>query len=215
MSSLGAKVESFIPSRQDQGYGLNLKMINEINSKNIRLIVTVDNGISAFDAIKRSNDLGIDLIITDHHKIPTIKYKYHSLLHPERTPINSPYKYLAGVGIAYILIRHFSLRRVYSLSQLRNLSRFLSCYEIKYKQLKQMVESPDKAAIGQSFFSQTMGIGKLGCIIDLSKKRQNNSIASEFSKTIAILLATDNSKIENEVKKEIIDLCSSFPIYGN
>ena len=106
LSSLGAKVESFIPSRQDQGYGLNLKMINEINSKNIRLIITVDNGISAFDAIKRSNDLGIDLIITDHHKIPKIKLNYHSLIHPEITPINSPYKYLAGVGIAYILAKN-------------------------------------------------------------------------------------------------------------
>ena len=102
-SLLGARVESFIPSRQDQGYGLNINMINEINSKNIRLIITVDNGISAFDAIKRSNDLGIDLIITDHHKIPEMKLKYHSLIHPERTPINSPYKYLAGVGVAYIL----------------------------------------------------------------------------------------------------------------
>ncbi len=106
LSLLGARVSSFIPSRQDQGYGLNLKMINEINNRNIRLIITVDNGVSAYDAIKKSNELGIDLIITDHHKIPTIKINYHSLIHPETTPKSSPYKYLAGVGIAYVLAKN-------------------------------------------------------------------------------------------------------------
>tara|TARA_Y100001978_G_scaffold34560_1_gene30437 strand:- start:627 stop:2516 length:1890 start_codon:yes stop_codon:yes gene_type:complete len=116
-SSLGARVESFIPSREDQGYGLNYQMINEINSKNIKLIITVDNGISAFDAIKRSNDLGIDLIITDHHKIPKKQLIYHSLIHPERTPINSPYKYLAGVGIAYILAKNICNRLNYDINK--------------------------------------------------------------------------------------------------
>ena len=48
-----------------------------------------------------------------------------------------------------------------------------------------MGERSDETVIGQSFFSHTMGIGKLGCIIDLSQKRQNNSLASEFSKIIA------------------------------
>ena len=105
LSLLGVRVNSFIPSRKDQGYGLNVQMVKEINKQNIGLIITVDNGISAFDAIKKSKDLGIDLIITDHHKIPKGEFNYHSLIHPESTPINSPYKYLAGVGIAYVLAR--------------------------------------------------------------------------------------------------------------
>ncbi len=67
------------------------------------LIITVDNGISAFDAIKKANEYGIDLIITDHHKIPKSPLDIFSLIHPERTPINSPYRFLAGVGIAYLL----------------------------------------------------------------------------------------------------------------
>ena len=106
LSQLDAKVKSYIPSRQDEGYGLNISMINEINKQQIKLIITVDNGISAFDAIKRSYELGIDLIITDHHKIPDKRLDIFSLIHPERTPINSPYKYLAGVGIAYLLARN-------------------------------------------------------------------------------------------------------------
>ena len=87
------------------------------------------------------------------------------------------------------------LRRVYSISQIRSLSGFSSCYEIKYKQLKQMGERSDETVISQSFFSHTKGIGKLGCIIDISKKINNNSLAAVFSKTITKLLATDNSKI--------------------
>ncbi len=106
LSSLGARVKAYIPSRLDEGYGLNINMINEINNQKITLIVTVDNGISAFDAIKKSKELGIDLIITDHHKIPNIKLDIFSLIHPEITPENSPYKYLAGVGIAYLLAKN-------------------------------------------------------------------------------------------------------------
>jgi len=106
LSILGAKVKPYIPSRQDEGYGLNLNMINEINNQQIKLIITVDNGISSYDAIKRSNDLGIDLIITDHHKIPDLELDIFSLIHPEITPNNSPYKYLAGVGIAYVIAKN-------------------------------------------------------------------------------------------------------------
>ena len=99
----GAKVTPYIPSRQEEGYGLNVNMISDINSKQIKLVITVDNGVSAFEAIKMAKEFGIDLIITDHHKIPDKKLDIHSLIHPENTPNDSPYKYLAGVGIAYLL----------------------------------------------------------------------------------------------------------------
>ena len=105
LSTIGARVTPYIPSRQDEGYGLNLNMVNQINENKIKLIITVDNGISAFEAINRPNELGIDLIITDHHKIPDAKPEVFSLIHPERIPFNSPYKYLAGVGIAYLLAK--------------------------------------------------------------------------------------------------------------
>ncbi len=82
LSILGAKVRPYIPSRQDEGYGLNLNIVNDINIKDIKLIITVDNGISAFEAIKKINELGIDLIITDHHKIPDNSLNVYSLIHP-------------------------------------------------------------------------------------------------------------------------------------
>ncbi len=116
LSKLGALVKPFIPSRQDEGYGLNLKMINEINNQKIGLIITVDNGISAFEAINKSKDLGIDLIITDHHKIPDLPLDIFSLIHPDRTPINSPYRYLAGVGIAYLLAKNICKKLNFDIS---------------------------------------------------------------------------------------------------
>ena len=106
LSILGAKVTTYIPSRQEQGYGLNTEMIDEIDKQQIKLIITVDNGISAIDAITKATHLGIDLIITDHHKIPDSQLEVYSLIHPERTPINSPYRFLAGVGIAYLLAKN-------------------------------------------------------------------------------------------------------------
>jgi len=106
LSILGAQPIAFIPSRNEDGYGLNIKMVNDINDKEIKLIITVDNGISAFGAIKRTNELDIDLIITDHHKIPNSKLDIYALIHPEKSPINSPYKFLAGVGIAYMLAQN-------------------------------------------------------------------------------------------------------------
>ena len=80
LSLHGAKVIPYIPSRQEEGYGLNVNMISDINSKQIKLVITVDNGVSAFEAIKMAKELGIDLIITDHHKIPDKKLDIHSLI---------------------------------------------------------------------------------------------------------------------------------------
>ena len=116
LSTLGAIVKPLIPSRQDEGYGLNQNMINQVNNQQIKLIITVDNGISAFEAIKKSKELGIDLIITDHHKIPDKPLDIFSLIHPEKTPINSPYKYLAGVGIAYLLARNICKKLNYDIN---------------------------------------------------------------------------------------------------
>ena len=99
------------------------------------------------------------------------------------------------MGVGYILIRQSSTRRIHSLSQIKRISRFINCYAIKYKQLKLMGERSNESVIGQSFFSHSMGMGKLGCIIDLSQKRHKNSLALDFSKAFANLLVAENSKI--------------------
>ena len=117
LTKLGAKAIPYIPSRKEDGYGLNIKMINDINIKEIKLIITVDNGISAFDAIRRSKEFNIDLIITDHHKIPDNNLSIYALIHPEKSPKDSPYKFLAGVGIAYMLAKNICDKLQYNINQ--------------------------------------------------------------------------------------------------
>ena len=97
-------------------------------------------------------------------------------------------------GIAFILMRQSFIRQVHSLSQLRNLSSFLKCYEIKYKHLKLMSKKSDGTVISQLFFSRNEEIGKLGCIVDLSQKKPNTVLASEFSIIVASYFAANSSK---------------------
>ena len=117
LNNLGGDALPYIPSRKDDGYGLNIKMINDIYAKGIKLIITVDNGISAFEAIKRSNELNIDVIITDHHKITKRNIDVLALIHPEKSPEDSPYKSLAGVGIAYMLAKNICNKLNYNIDK--------------------------------------------------------------------------------------------------
>tara|TARA_Y100001968_G_scaffold206610_1_gene189871 strand:+ start:11725 stop:13590 length:1866 start_codon:yes stop_codon:yes gene_type:complete len=124
LSDLGANAIPYIPSRLEDGYGLNKKMINDINNNNIKLVITVDNGISAFEAIKESEKFGIDLIITDHHKIPKNIPDIFALIHPELSPDDSPYKCLAGVGIAYMLSKYICKKILYDINNTNASSLF-------------------------------------------------------------------------------------------
>ncbi len=64
---LGVDVGYHIPNRLEDGYGLNCQRVEQIASKGYSLIITVDNGVKAYDAVERANELGVDVIITDHH----------------------------------------------------------------------------------------------------------------------------------------------------
>ena len=105
LSHLGADPKAAIPSRQDDGYGLNAGMVERLAAEGIRLLVTVDNGIAAHGALQRAQELGVDVIVTDHHTVPAELPPLLALLHPACTPEASPYRGLAGVGLAYVLAR--------------------------------------------------------------------------------------------------------------
>ena len=103
LEPLGAKAEPAIPSRMDEGYGLNPAMVDRLHAQGIRLLVTVDNGVAAEEALSRARALSMDVIVTDHHTIPEPRPWMTALLHPATTPEDSPYRGLAGVGLAYVL----------------------------------------------------------------------------------------------------------------
>ena len=103
LNHIGIESTSVIPNRLNEGYGLNKVMIEKIKSQGINLCITVDNGVNAIEALNYANENNIDVIVSDHHKIPKSKPNCFAIIHPELTPNDSPYKYVAGVGVAYII----------------------------------------------------------------------------------------------------------------
>jgi len=100
---LGARVDYAIPSRMKEGYGINQRIVEEFYDEGVGLILTVDNGIAAKEPIARARDLGLTVIITDHHDLPPELPPANAILNPKLIAEDSPYRGLAGVGVAYIL----------------------------------------------------------------------------------------------------------------
>ncbi len=103
LNSLNANVDYYIPSRSDEGYGMNKNSIKALYNKGTRLIITVDNGISAIKEIDYANSLGIDVVISDHHLPSTTLPNAYAVIDPKRQDDIYPFKDLAGVGVAYFL----------------------------------------------------------------------------------------------------------------
>ncbi len=102
--SLGIKVTTYIPDRNSEGYGLNMKAIKSLCEEGIQLIITVDNGISAHKEAEYIKELGMDLVITDHHKATTVLPEAVAVVNPHRLDCPSTYKEYCGVGVAFKLI---------------------------------------------------------------------------------------------------------------
>lgn len=103
MTRLGADFGTYIPHRSKEGYGLHRHAIDEASSQGVKLIVTVDTGISAVDQIAYAAQLGIDVVVTDHHEPPAVLPQAAALINPKLAMCGYPYKGLAGVGVAFKL----------------------------------------------------------------------------------------------------------------
>ena len=103
LKHLGADVNYAIPSRMKDGYGINNRIVEEFAENGVGLILTVDNGISAYEPVALAVELGLSVIITDHHDLPPKLPPADAILNPKLLTDTSPYKGLAGVGVAYIL----------------------------------------------------------------------------------------------------------------
>jgi single-stranded-DNA-specific exonuclease len=102
---LGADVVHFIPERFRDGYGLQPATIDRLHHDGARLVISVDCGIRAADAAKRARELGMDLIITDHHEPDTELPHALAVINPKRHDCSYPDKNLAGVGVALKLVQ--------------------------------------------------------------------------------------------------------------
>ena len=102
LESMGANVMYYIPERS-AGYGLNADAVRELAGKGVSLIVTVDNGISAVEEAKLIKELGMELVITDHHQVPEVLPDALAVVDPHRSDCMSPYKDICGAGVAFKL----------------------------------------------------------------------------------------------------------------
>ena len=110
LKELGANVEFYIPKRLTEGYGLSKSGIDYAKSKNISLLISVDCGITAVEETEYANELGIDLIICDHHQPKDELPKAFAVLDPLKPGCDYPFKYLSGAGVAFKLAQGVSER---------------------------------------------------------------------------------------------------------
>jgi single-stranded-DNA-specific exonuclease len=105
LGTIGADVSYYIPHRIKEGYSLQPQhIINQILPNKIRLVITTDCGIGSYEAIAAAGNAGIDVIVTDHHKVPEKIPPAAAVLNPKRPDCSSGMEPLAGVGVAFALI---------------------------------------------------------------------------------------------------------------
>lgn len=100
----GADVCYYIPSRENEGYGMNCRAIDKIKTMGVKLIITVDNGISAIEEAEYIYQLGMSLVVTDHHQIGTVLPKAEAIINPHREDNSLEFRDYCGVGVAFKLI---------------------------------------------------------------------------------------------------------------
>ena len=104
LTSVGAKVDYYIPDRTEEGYGLNTAALRSIYESGTSLIVTVDTGTTAVEEIAEAEGYGLDVIVTDHHECKPTLPECIAVVNPKRPDSVYPYKELAGIGVVFKLV---------------------------------------------------------------------------------------------------------------
>ena len=105
LSNLGGKVIPYIPHRIEEGHGLNSAALKKLSLEGVSLVITVDCGISAYKEAKQAREMGLDLIITDHHSVVGPLPPALAVINPKRDDSTYPFRELAGVGVAFKLLQ--------------------------------------------------------------------------------------------------------------
>jgi single-stranded-DNA-specific exonuclease len=110
LEMMGGEVVHFIPERLKDGYGLQPVAIERLHADGVALVISVDCGIRGADAARRARELGVDLIITDHHEPDIELPPALAVINPKRADCRYPDKFLAGVGVALKLVQALCTR---------------------------------------------------------------------------------------------------------
>ncbi|MEM1349005.1 MAG: DHH family phosphoesterase, partial [Myxococcota bacterium] len=101
LHDIGAQVSTFIPRRNKEGYGLSIDTVRRLQHEGAELLITCDCGISNVAEIQVAKQLGLDVIIVDHHTVPDVVPPADAILNPHQPGCAFPFKQLAAVGVAF------------------------------------------------------------------------------------------------------------------
>lgn len=105
LSKLGINVDYTVPDRVTDGYGINKRIVDEAAEDGISTIITCDNGISANDPIKYAKELGLKVIVTDHHSVPEVLPQADAIINPKQKDCKYPFKEICGAVVAFKFIQ--------------------------------------------------------------------------------------------------------------
>ncbi len=125
LRSLGANVGHYIPDRFDEGYGLNRDALEYLRDQGAQLVITVDCGVRSVAEAERAREIGLDLIVTDHHSLGSDLPPAVAVIDPKREDCAYPFKELAGVGLAYQLVSALYRAAAGSGGQVEPVERYL------------------------------------------------------------------------------------------
>jgi len=104
LSSRTEQVDYYLPDRHKEGYGLSMAAIDRLAERGTKLLLTVDNGVSALREIAHAKALGIDTVVTDHHQVGGALPECAAVVNPHRADCDLPFKDYTGVGLAFLLV---------------------------------------------------------------------------------------------------------------
>ena len=156
---LGLRPAYYIPHRYGEGYSLSLDSVKKIAEQGIKLIITVDCGISNFIEIEEANDLGMEVIVTDHHNSPQNLPRAYALVNPKLIPGEHPSRHLSGAGVAFkfawALLRIAGVKDSEFLSSLLDLASLGTVSDV----VPLTAENRTLATVGLKFINQRQRLG--------------------------------------------------------
>lgn len=104
LEALGADVMYYIPQREGEGYGMNLHAVETLCQAGVKLIITVDNGISSVEEIRRARELGMDVVVTDHHRPQEVLPEAAAVVNAYQQGDGAPFRDFSGAGVVFKLL---------------------------------------------------------------------------------------------------------------
>lgn len=182
LSSMGFEVDYYVPDRIQEGYGVNRGALDKIRGNGTKVLITVDTGITAVEETEYAREIGMDIIITDHHECKEKIPNAYAAIDPKRKDCRYPFKNLAGVGVAFKLIQ--ALDSSCSVTELMDRYADLLCLGTVADISPLIDENRIIVTEGLKRFRNTKNIG-LSALIDVSINNEKAITTSTIGYIIA------------------------------